>query len=58
MSTKTPKSTEEVLSTSETVDSARNKGNCIEAQPTVDAGHNSGVGSWHGDGADVHFEKA
>jgi hypothetical protein len=59
MNVKTPKGSEEVLSpTKETVSTFPNKGNCVEAQPTVDAGVDSGVGAWNGDGAKVVFEKA
>jgi hypothetical protein len=60
MRLKTPKSTEEVLNKSETVDSAPNHGGAVtEAQPTVDGGIDSGVGSWSGDGPfKIRFEKA
>jgi hypothetical protein len=59
MSFKTPKSTEEVLSKSETVDSAPNHGGDItEAQPTVDGGLDAGNGRWVGDGEQITFEKA
>ena len=53
-----PKSKEDVRSPErETVDSAKNCGNEIEAQPVVDAGHDSGVGRWVGDAQDVRFEQ-
>jgi hypothetical protein len=42
----------------ETVSSTPNHGCPREAQPVKDAGHDSGVGHWEGDGQDVHFVKA
>ena len=43
----------------ETVSSPPNHQNVIEAQPTIDAGIDSGVGSWSGDAPfKIRFEKA
>jgi hypothetical protein len=53
-----PKSTEEVLQPKlETVDSAKQHGEELVAHPTVDAGCESGVGHWEGDGRSVKFVK-
>jgi hypothetical protein len=42
----------------ETVEAAPNQGNECCAQPVVDAGVDSGVGAWVGDGKNVRFVKA
>lgn len=53
---KVPTSTECVLAPMrETVSSTPNKGCVCPAQPVVDAGHDSGVGYWQGDGQDLKF---
>jgi hypothetical protein len=60
MNTKTcdvPKPSEE-RGAVESVSSFPQHGNVIEAQPTVDAGTDSGVGSWQGNAEKITFEKA
>jgi hypothetical protein len=42
----------------ESVSSPPNHGNVIEAQKVLDAGVDSGVGSWQGDADQIKFEKA
>lgn len=42
----------------ETVSAAPNHGCECEAQPTVDGGHDCGVGHWSGNGKDIKFVKA
>ena len=41
----------------ETVSSTPNCGHVMDAQPVVDAGHDSGVGHWEGNGSDLKFVK-
>ena len=52
---KIPPSSEEAANGKESVSSTPQYGAVVEAFPTIDAGCDSGTGSWQGDGADVRF---
>ncbi len=54
---KIPPSSEEVGEKAESVSSAPNHGNKIDAAPVIDAGIDSGCGHWTGDGYEVKFVK-